>query len=386
MNKLSSVMQECIAYAYTHSLDTRSNPKVAAALVDDDNNIIAISAHKEYGSKHAEIELLDSVGDRSRGGRVFLTLEPCSTTGKTPPCVDRLISAGVKEVVIALLDPNPKNNLEGTKKLVDAGIKVVLGIESESAAKLIEDFIKVQSSEIPYISAKLAMSIDGMIATNTGESKWITGDRSRKYVHKLRQSVGAIITGIGTVRYDDPMLNCRLGETSYQPTRIILDSKLSISPRSKIVQTAKDYKTIIFTDINTSIDSINKISDFGVKVERVEKTDNGYLDIYQILKRLKELDIINIMIEAGSKLLGTFNDNNLIDRYYIFLAPMIMGGERSFKAIGGKGFGNLSDIKRFSSYKIEDLDGDIFINASQQDYTTSIVEQSYEIRDKLCLQ
>ncbi len=381
-----SIMQECIEYAKRYSGLTKSNPKVGSALVDKNGEIVKISAHKKFGSKHAEIELLDEVQELAKGGKIYLTLEPCSTIGKTPPCVDRLIASGVKEVVIALLDPNPTNHFSGTKKLIDAGIKVKLGVAAVQAADLIEDFIKSQQSDIPYIRAKLAMSMDGMIATKTGESQWITDEASRILVHKLRSEVGAVMTGIGTVHSDDPTLNSRIGDVIAQPMRVILDSKLSIAHRSSIVKTAKDIDTVIFVDEDILDERIKYFANFGVKVVKVHKGADGYLDIYQVLKTLKQMNIIDIMVEAGSTLLGTFKDRDLIDKYHIFLAPMIIGGSSSMRAVSGVGSSELSKIDRFLSYSYKKLNNDIYIDAKQKNYTDEIVFKTFEVRDRLCLQ
>ena len=380
------IIEECIEYAKRYSGLTKSNPKVGSALVDKNGDIIKISAHKKFGSKHAEIELLDDVGDLAKGGKIYLTLEPCSTTGKTPPCVDRLIASGVKEVVIALLDPNPDNHFGGTKKLIDAGIKVKLGVAAVQAAELIEDFIKSQQSDIPYIRAKLAMTMDGMIATKTGESQWITDDASRVVVHKLRSEVGAVMTGIGTVNNDDPTLNSRVGDVIAQPMRVILDSKLSIAHRSSIVKTAKDIDTVIFVNENVEDERIKYFANFGVKVVKVGKDNYGYLDIYQVLKTLKQMNIIDIMVEAGSTLLGTFKDRDLIDRYHIFLAPMVMGGFSSMSAVSGAGSSELSKIDRFLSYTHKKINNDIYIDGKQKNYIDEIVSKTIEVRDRLCLQ
>lgn len=380
------IMEECIEYAKKYSGLTKSNPKVGSALVDKNGDIVKISAHKGFGLKHAEIELLDEAQDLAKGGKIFITLEPCSTTGKTPPCVDRLIASGVKEVVIALLDPNPKNHFLGTSKLIDAGIKVKLGVGAVKAAELIEDFIKSQQSDIPYIRAKLAMSMDGMIATKTGESQWITDEASRVLVHKLRSEVSAVMTGIGTVHKDDPTLNSRVGDVISQPVRVILDSKLSIAHRSSIVKTAKDIDTVIFVNEDVLDERIKYFANFGVKVVKVHKGEDGYLDIYQILRTLKQMDIIDIMIEAGSTLLGTFKDRDLIDRYHIFLAPMIIGGSSSMRAVSGAGSSDLSKIDRFLSYSYKKLNNDIYINAKQKSYIDEIVSKTFEVRDRLCLQ
>ncbi len=380
------IMQKCIEYARRYSGLTKSNPKVGSALVDKNGEIIKISAHKKFGSKHAEIELLDDVQDLAKGGKIYLTLEPCSTTGKTPPCVDRLIASGAKEVVIALLDPSPVNHFHGTKKLIDAGIKVTLGVAAVQAAELIEDFIKSQQSDIPYIRAKLAMSMDGMIATKTGESQWITDEASRVLVHKLRSEVGAVMTGIGTVHSDDPTLNSRMGDAISQPMRVILDSKLSIAHRSSIVKTAKDIDTVIFVNEDILDERIKYFANFGVKVVKVAKGADGYLDIYQVLKTLKQMNIIDIMVEAGSTLLGTFKDRDLIDKYHIFLAPMIIGGSSSMRAVSGAGSSELSNIDRFLSYSYKKLNNDIYIDGKQKNYIDEIVTKTFEVRDRLCLQ
>ncbi len=386
IDKDSLIMEECIEYSKRYSGLTKSNPKVGSALVDKNGDIVKISAHKSFGSKHAEIELLDEVQDLAKGGKIYLTLEPCSTTGKTPPCVDRLIDSGVKEVVIGLLDPNPNNYFGGTKKLIDAGIKVKLGVSAIKAAELIEDFIKSQQSDIPYIRAKLAMSMDGIIATKTGESQWITDETSRVAVHKLRSEVGAVMTGIGTVHSDDPTLNSRVGDVIAQPTRVILDSKLSIAHRSSIVKTAKDIDTVVFVNEDVEDERVKYFTNFGVKVIKVAKGEDGYLDIYQVLKTLKQMNIIDIMIEAGSTLLGTFKDRDLIDRYHIFLAPMIIGGSSSMRAVSGLGSSELSNIDRFLSYTYKKINNDIYIDGKQKDYIQEIVSKTYEVRDRLCLQ
>ena len=365
-------MQRAIALAKKGAGFVNPNPMVGCVVVKD-NEIIAEGYHEYYGGLHAERNALTHTTADCKGATLYVTLEPCCHHGKTPPCTDIIIEKGIKKVVVGLLDPNPLVSGKGISILQNAGIEVVTGVEVDKIKELNKVFLKYIKTKRPYVILKTAMTLDGKIASYTGDSKWITNDKSRQLVHKLRSEMMGIVAGIGTVKADNPMLNCRLEgqqttdnrqQSVRQPIRIIVDTKASISLDSNIVKTANEYRTILAvgqqTTDNSQQSKINELESFNVEILQCEEKD-GRVDINDLMIKLGEKGIDSLLLEGGSCLNAAFLEAGCVDEVYAFIAPKIIGGEHSKSPIGGKGIELMKDAITFDKVEIEQIENDILI-------------------------
>jgi diaminohydroxyphosphoribosylaminopyrimidine deaminase/5-amino-6-(5-phosphoribosylamino)uracil reductase len=322
-------MAQAIKLAGKGKYTTHPNPRVGCVLVNN-GKVIGEGYHQRAGGPHAEIHALNAATQAVQGATAYVTLEPCSHTGKTPPCANALIDAGVSRVVVAMQDPNPQVAGQGIQRLREAGIEVQTGILEDQSRKLNPGFIKRMEQGLPWVRVKLAMSLDGRTAMASGESKWITAADARTDVQFLRASADAILTGIGTVLADNPSMNVRLSATELaitggvrQPKCVILDSRLQTPFDAKILTTASN--TIICT-ANDQDDRINKaFNALGVQLLSFEPEENGRLPLNRILKELARQDINEVHVEAGATLCGALIKENLVDELVIYVAPSLMG-------------------------------------------------------------
>ncbi len=352
---------------------TQTNPCVGAVIVRNDT-IVAGGWHKMYGGPHAEIEALREAGDNARGADLYVTLEPCSTYGKTPPCTNAIINAGIKRVFIGVLDPNPDHAGKGIQLLRSAGIEVVTGVNKELCAGLIADFAKYKKFQIPYTSLKIAQSLDGKIATSTGESKWITSETSRRYVHHLRKQSDAVLVGVGTVLADDPELTVRYIDTDRQPIRVVLDSQCRLPLNSKLVTSANKgvARTIIYTSTTAPEKKVQSLLQNNVEVVSVESSLNG-LDIAQVMHHLGSIRIMNLLVEGGSSIFASFIKSGFADRLYMFIAPLIIGGGTPKSSIGDINTVQLISAPRLTGMSSAQMGDDILLKAYFNDYSTEII-------------
>ena len=296
---------------------TAPNPMVGAVVVRD-GEIVGEGWHAEYGAAHAEVMALEAAGDRARGGTVYVTLEPCAHTGKTPPCADALVRAGVSRVVCAVRDPNP-TAAGGAIRLAAAGIEVGFGVEEADAVELNAAFFHGVTSTRPFVTLKLATSIDGAIADSAGRSRWLTGEAARRYVHHLRAGHDAVAVGAGTALADDPSLTVRAGRRPrVPPARIVFDRRARLPLSSALVRSAKGLRTMVVVADATSPPA-RVLADAGI--ELVEATD---LD--EALRKIRNLDVRSILVEGGAELAGALLGQALVDRMIIFQAPVVLGG------------------------------------------------------------
>jgi diaminohydroxyphosphoribosylaminopyrimidine deaminase/5-amino-6-(5-phosphoribosylamino)uracil reductase len=301
---------------------TQPNPRVGCVIVKE-GKIIAEGWHEKAGSAHAEIMALQQAGDQARGATAFITLEPCSHHGKTPPCTDELIASGISEVVVAMQDPNPLVAGQGMQKLSHSGIKVRIGLLQEQAEKLNRGFISRMTRGRPWMTVKLAASLDGRTAMNSGESRWITGPQARADVQKLRAASSAVMTGSGTVLADDPSLTVRLEGIDWQPLRVVLDSHLSISDSAKIFK--DDQPLLIATAAAENDNRFQQLKGLGVDIRRFPG-QAGRVDTLSLLKCLADDYSCNeVLIEAGSVVCGSMLADRLVDEIVLYLAPVVMG-------------------------------------------------------------
>lgn len=337
---------------------TSPNPLVGAVIVKD-NRVVGCGWHRKAGTPHAEVHALNQAGELAQGADVYVTLEPCAHYGKTPPCAKALVEAKVKNVYGGLLDVNPKVAGKGFKILEDAGIHVEYGFLQDELRKQNEVFFKWIEHKKPFIVLKVAMTLDGKIATATGQSKWITNETSRAYGYKLRDIYDGIMVGINTVIEDNPMLTARV-DGGKNPIRIVVDSSLRIDINANVVQD-KSAKTIVATTDKADKDKILKLQAQDVDVIVVDKDKNDKVDIEKLLDILGQQNICSILVEGGATLSGSFVAKKLVDKVYFFIAPKIIGGKEAKTPVSGTGILNLQEALTLKDIKIEKLEEDILI-------------------------
>lgn len=337
---------------------TSPNPLVGAVIVKD-NRVVGCGWHRKAGTPHAEVHALNQAGELAQGADVYVTLEPCAHYGKTPPCAKALVEAKVKNVYGGLLDVNPKVAGKGFKILEDAGIHVEYGFLQDELRKQNEVFFKWIEHKKPFVVLKAAMTLDGKIATATGQSKWITNETSRAYGYKLRDIYDGIMVGINTVIEDNPMLTARV-DGGKNPIRIVVDSSLRIDINANVVQD-KSAKTIIATTDKADKDKILKLQAQDIDVIVVDKDENDKVDIEKLLDILGQQNICSILVEGGATLSGSFVAKKLVDKVYFFIAPKIVGGKEAKTPVAGTGILNLQEALALKDIQIEKLEEDILI-------------------------
>ena len=354
------MMQRALKLAEKGIGYTNPNPLVGAVIVKD-GRIIGEGYHKLYGSNHAEINAFENATEDVCGATMYVTLEPCSHYGKTPPCAIAIVQKGIKKVVIGLKDPNPLVSGGGIKILQENGIEVVCGVLQEEGKKLNEIFLKYITTKTPFCIMKTAMTLDGKIATRTGDSKWVTGELSREYVHKLRQRVSGIMVGIGTIIADDPMLTTRLDNLELKdPTRIIIDSTSKIPLDAKVLNLNSKAATIIATTRKAAPEKIRKLEEKGAEVIITPVKNNG-VDLNFLMKILGDKKIDSILLEGGSKINYSAIIEGIVDKVNAFIAPKIIGGDVAKTPVGGNGMEFMRDAISLNNIEIYRFENDIMI-------------------------
>lgn len=336
---------------------TSPNPLVGAVLVKD-GQIIGEGYHTKAGESHAEIVALGKAGDKARGATLYLNLEPCTHYGKTPPCAPAVIEAGVSRVVVGMEDPNPRVTGKGVASLMEAGLDVKMGILERECRKLNEAFCKYISHQVPFVILKVAATLDGKVATRNGESKWITGEVSRRFVHRIRDQVDGVIVGIRTVLKDDPMLTARI-KGGKDPFRIVLDSRLRIPENSKMIEASPSKAIIATTEIapQRKIESLEKK---GVRV-LIFGSKMGKVDLKACLSKLGEMGMMSLLVEGGSQVSGSFLDEGLVDKILLFFSPKLIGDSLAPGIFGGEGTHQLRDAFSITELKIRRMGEDILL-------------------------
>ncbi len=304
------------------------NPPVGAVIVAESGEVIAASHHLRAGEDHAEVASLRRAGDAARGATLYVTLEPCNHHGRTPPCVDSIRRAGIKRVVVGCVDPNPNVEGGGTTILQQAGIVVDVGVAESEARALIAPWTKFITQGLPYVSLKLALSLDGRIATRSGASKWVTGPEARAKVQELRAQHDAVGVGIGTALADDPRLTVRaphVAEQGRSPTRIVFDTRLRLPAQSRLVQTATQVPTWVLAGESASASHEQTLVDAGCVVFRVPNSAEGRVDVGAALRMLAEQGIVSMLVEGGAELAGSLLASRLADELHAFIAPILLG-------------------------------------------------------------
>jgi diaminohydroxyphosphoribosylaminopyrimidine deaminase/5-amino-6-(5-phosphoribosylamino)uracil reductase len=319
---------------------TSPNPMVGAVIVKN-GRVVGKGYHHAAGKAHAEVNAINDAGALAQGATLYVTLEPCNHTGRTPPCTEKIIASGIRRVVVAMHDPNPGVKGGGLEHLKHRGIDIKTGVCEKRAKKLNEIFIKYVQTNRPFTIIKCAATLDGRIATRTGDSRWVTGEEARKFVHRLRHTVDAIMVGIHTVEKDDPRLTTRLGNLAgglkgLDPVRIVLDTHLKIVEKAKLLRLDSDSDTLIITGGSVSADKKAKIEQRGAKIIE-SPVKNGLIDLDRLMDRLGSLGITSLLIEGGSRVIASALSDGIVEKIFFFFAPKILGGDDGVPICKGKG-------------------------------------------------
>ncbi|MGB2629694.1 MAG: bifunctional diaminohydroxyphosphoribosylaminopyrimidine deaminase/5-amino-6-(5-phosphoribosylamino)uracil reductase RibD [Candidatus Omnitrophota bacterium] len=335
---------------------TYPNPMVGAVIVKG-GKVIGKGYHRRAGEDHAEVAAMKDAGDCS-GGVMYVTLEPCDHFGRTPPCTQALINSGIKAVYVAMKDPNPLNSGRGIRKLRRSGIRVNVGLCAEEAFSLNRKYVKFVTTDLPYVTLKLAQSVDGKIAAGDGTSKWITSGSSRGYARKLRSGFDAVMVGANTVLKDDPLL---LGEgrSVKKLTRIVVDTRLRIPVDSKLVKTAVRSPVIIATTELAPKSKAKKLSKAGGIEIMMTRSRRGRVALKPFFKKLVQKGIVNVMVEGGGELAGSLVDENMVDEVMFFIAPKILGG--AFSSVKGRGVKNIASAIELNGVEVKRIGTDILV-------------------------
>ena len=336
------------------------NPLVGAVIVKD-GNVIGEGYHTAFGKPHAEIEAINSATEDIKGATMYVTLEPCCHQGKTPPCTEAIIKNQLARVVVATTDPNPLVSGSGIEKLKQSNIEITVGVLEEMAKIQNEVFIHYMTTNLPFTILKYAMSLDGKIACHTGDSKWITSEKSRTDVHRLRSSVSAVVTGIGTILSDDASLNVRLIDSKgKEPHRIVVDSAARISLDAKILNLDSKSDTYIAVTEAASDEKLRKLEDYGAKII-MTKSKDGKVDLEELWKELGFLGMDSILIEAGEQLNAALLEAKLVNKIRAYIAPKIIGGTNAKSPIGGYGATNMSEVINLKSMNFTHVENDFVV-------------------------
>jgi diaminohydroxyphosphoribosylaminopyrimidine deaminase/5-amino-6-(5-phosphoribosylamino)uracil reductase len=351
------MMARALALARRGVGKTSPNPAVGCVIVRGD--VIAGEGwHQKAGEPHAEINALRQAGEKALGADVYVTLEPCSHFGKTPPCADALVKAGAGRVFVGMIDPNPKVSGRGVEILRAAGIDVSIGLLEPECRRINESFIKHVTTGMPFVVLKCAMTLDGKTATDSGDSKWITSERSRGYVHKLRAMVDGIMVGVGTVIADDPQLTCRVRGGRRDPKRIIVDSRLRIPGSSRIFHLDSESKTWIATTVRQS-ERVDELRRSGAEIITCRES-NGRVDLHDLMMKLGTMGIQSLLLEGGRELAGEAVRQGLIDKFILFYAPKLVCGEAP-GLFAGKGASRMDDVQKLQNVRIRRFGDDYMI-------------------------
>jgi diaminohydroxyphosphoribosylaminopyrimidine deaminase / 5-amino-6-(5-phosphoribosylamino)uracil reductase len=304
------------------------NPPVGAVVLDAQGEMVARAHHVRAGEDHAEQVALTAAGDRAKGATLYVTLEPCNHQGRTPPCTDAVLRSGVARVVIGCPDPNPNVTGGGAQRLSEAGMAVEVGVASAEAKALIAPWTKFITAGLPYVSLKLALSLDGRIATRSGASKWVTGPEARAKVQELRSRRDAVAVGIGTALADDPRLTVRdinVEPEARPPARVVFDTHLRIPLHSRMVQTAREIPVWVLAGPEAPEAAEQALADAGCTVIRVANSAEGRTDVAAALRVLAEQGVVSLLVEGGAELAGSFLAARLTDELHAFIAPILLG-------------------------------------------------------------
>lgn len=368
-NKPCLIGGDCVDYKYMkRAIElsklgigyTYPNPLVGAVIVKN-GKVIGEGYHAFYGRPHAEINAFKNATEDVKGATMYVTLEPCSHYGKTPPCAEAIVRNGIKEVVIGMKDPNELVSGKGIEILKQNGIKVTLGVCEEEIRKLNEIFIKYITSKLPFCILKTAMTLDGKISTVTGDSQWISNEISRQYVHEIRHRVAGIMVGIGTVMQDDPSLTTRLKDKKGRDSsRIIVDTRARIPLEAKVLNLDSDAKTIIATTELASKNKIHALKEKGAEII-ITPIKNKEVDLSYLIRELGKMNIDSVLLEGGSTLNYSALEEGIVDKVISFISPKIIGGTGAKTPVGGEGKHSIKNAIMLENIKVSRFEEDIVI-------------------------
>jgi diaminohydroxyphosphoribosylaminopyrimidine deaminase / 5-amino-6-(5-phosphoribosylamino)uracil reductase len=352
---------------------TSPNPCVGAVIVDDSGTILGTGSHRYEGLKHAEILALEQAGDRARGATLYINLEPCSHQGRTAPCADAIVAAGIRRVVASMQDPNPRVSGQGFARLREAGIAIASGILEDEARPLNEGFAKYVRSHVPFVTLKAAMTLDGKIAPPPGASSsgktqnWITSEPARAQVQELRHQNDAILVGVGTALADDPLLTDRSGRSRRRPLlRVVLDSRLRLPLQSRLVKTA-NHDVLVFCSFAEE-NRRKEFQDHGIRVEQIpDVTADGRPDLKSVIEALGKMEITSLMIEGGSAVNWAALAAGIVDKVFLFYAPKILGGTNSVPFASGEGFRSMNEARHVKSFRLHRFGEDFAVEGYLRD-------------------
>ncbi|MFO7951693.1 MAG: bifunctional diaminohydroxyphosphoribosylaminopyrimidine deaminase/5-amino-6-(5-phosphoribosylamino)uracil reductase RibD [Bacillota bacterium] len=340
---------------------TSPNPMVGAVVVKD-SEVVGTGFHQAAGQPHAEVIALKKAGEKAKGATIYINIEPCSHQGRTGPCTEAIIKAGIGRVVAAMEDPNPLVSGRGFARLREAGINVTVGVLENKARRLNEVFIKYITTGLPFVGIKAAMSLDGKIGTMTGDSHWITGEKSRQFVHRLRDSSDAIMVGIQTVLRDNPRLTTRIeGGGGKDPFKVIVDSTARLPIDARVIEeSGSQSKTILAVTERASREKCRALEKKGVEV-LVFPSKEGWVDLKALMQKLAERELTVVLVEGGGNLNYSLLENDLVDKLFVFIAPMIIGGKQSPTAFSGSGIDSLSRAWSVENVEMKQFDRDLLL-------------------------
>ncbi|MFH0912705.1 MAG: bifunctional diaminohydroxyphosphoribosylaminopyrimidine deaminase/5-amino-6-(5-phosphoribosylamino)uracil reductase RibD [Candidatus Omnitrophota bacterium] len=336
---------------------TLPNPMVGAILVKN-GRVIGRGYHERPGLPHAEAMAIDDAGLQAKGATLYVTLEPCAHFGRTPPCVDKIVKSGIKKVIVGMIDPNPLNNGRGIQVLRQQKIKVEVSIAQDKLKKLNEVFIKYITRKMPFITVKVGQSLDGKIATRTGDSKWITSDRARIYTHRLRLNYDAIMVGVNTILRDNPKLDTWFSQR--HPAKIIIDSQLS-TPRQANIFSRKSQVIIVTLPVKSGQETENRKS-LAQKAKILEvKEKAGQINLRDMMKKLAQAKIADILVEGGGTLIGALFDEGLVDKVLFFISPKIIGGKEAISSVMGRGIARIDRAIKLRQVQFKKIGEDFMV-------------------------
>jgi diaminohydroxyphosphoribosylaminopyrimidine deaminase/5-amino-6-(5-phosphoribosylamino)uracil reductase len=355
-------MKEALRQARKGLGRTSPNPAVGAVIVRK-GKIIAKGHHRKAGLPHAEVEVLGALGGKAPGATLYVTLEPCNHHGRTPPCTEAILRSGLKRVVVGMRDPNPDVKGGGCEYLKEKGLSVTTGVLEAECRRLNEAFLKFVTTGRPFVMVKSALTMDGWTGTAKGHSKWITNEKSRKFVHRLRDRVDAVLVGIGTVLSDDPLLTARLGHRSgHDPLRIIVDTHLRIPAKARVLNHNSSAETIVVAGAGISSKNLKQFQKNGVSVITCP-VKSGRIDLVALMGILGERFITSLLVEGGASIIGSMLREKLIDKFFIFKAPKILGGEDGIPMAAGRGPDKVDQCLCLKDLEVRRFGGDILFTA-----------------------
>lgn len=356
----SHFMKMALALAENGRGYTSPNPMVGAVVVKEDQ-VVGKGFHRAAGKAHAEVEAIESAGLAARDATLYVTLEPCNHTGRTPPCTEKILKAGIGRVVAAMKDPNPNVKGNGVEYLMQKGIAVSVGVCGAEAEKLNEAYIKFVKTKNPFVILKCASTLDGQVATRSGDSKWVSGPESRAYVHRLRHAVDAILVGVGTVRADNPALTARIeGGGGRHPIRIVLDTHLSIPEDAEVLRVQSDSDSIIVSGPFVPEEKKTRMEEKGVRVLR-SPLKGGRIDLVPLMDTLGAMEITSLLIEGGGRVISSALTSGIVDKILFFYAPKLSGGNDGVAISVGPGAATMADCMVLEQLDVRRFGGDVLI-------------------------